>query len=380
MIPGVMVLLRTPQNEFMVSYGTTKLGVTIPPGADTHFRIASNTKTMTAAVIVQLAQEGEIGLDDPVSKYIPGVPNGENITIAELLKMRSGLYNYTDAPELSASLDRDPTKVWTADEVLSLAFKHPPLRPPNEAFHYSNTNYALLGLVAEKLEDKPLASIFQDRLFRPLGMRDTALPAPTSNTLPEPYSHGYLYGSSSYALVDAPYPADLRAAAEAGTLEPNDDTDQNPSYASAAGGVISTADDLATWIRALVGGKVLIRFARQSRAPLLTMTRDAYIPFRHACKESLTVALYGLFLSRYLFRGFLRDRRLRRLGGSNALLPQFLDDCRRHILSGQRGNGERKNHQRYYPHDAASSLLPECLSKIPQLRASESRRCAVPER
>jgi len=87
-------------------------------------------------------------------------------------------------------------------------------------------------------------------------MKHTLLPANTSNTIPEPYSHGYLYGSSSYALVDAPYPADLQAAAKAGTLKPNDDTGQNPSYAFAAGGAISTADDLAIWKRALVGGKL----------------------------------------------------------------------------------------------------------------------------
>ena len=71
----------------------------------------TNTKTMTAAVILQLAQECELSLGDPVSKYVPGVPNGDNITIAELLEMRSGLYNYTNAPELATSIDRDPTKV-----------------------------------------------------------------------------------------------------------------------------------------------------------------------------------------------------------------------------------------------------------------------------
>ena len=156
---------------------------------------------MTAAVILQLAQEGKLSLDDPVSKYVPGVPNGDKITIAELLKMRSGLYNYTDAPEFSASLDRDPTKVWTPDEVLAIAFKHPPNFPPGTAFDYCNTNYALLGLVVEKVDGKPLARCFQDRLFGPLGMKDTVLPASTSNTIPDPYSHGYLYGSSSVALV-----------------------------------------------------------------------------------------------------------------------------------------------------------------------------------
>jgi D-alanyl-D-alanine carboxypeptidase len=83
------------------------------------------------------------------------------------------------------------------------------------------------------------------------------LPADTSNTIPEPYSHGYLYGGASYALGDAAYPADLQAQAKAGALKPNDDTRQNPSYGWAAGGAISTAADLAIWMRALVEGKVL---------------------------------------------------------------------------------------------------------------------------
>src|SRR5215831_8257192 len=257
LLPGAMVLLRTPQGDFAFGYGATELGGTIPPRADTHFRAGSNTKTMMAVVILQLAQEGKIGLDDPVSKYIPRVPNGDEITISQLLKMRSGLYNYTDAPELSVSLDQDPTKAWTPEELLAIAFKRPPLFAPGTEYDYCNTNYTLLGLIAEKLEGAPLTKVFQDRLFEPLGMTHTLLPANASNTIPEPYSHGYLYGSSSYALVDTPYPADLQAAAKAGTLKPNDDTGQNPSYASAAGGVISTADNLVTWMRALVGGKVL---------------------------------------------------------------------------------------------------------------------------
>src|SRR5207253_1515985 len=138
LIPGAVILLRTPQGVFAVTYGTTLLGATTPPRADTHFRIASNTKTMTAAVIMQLVQENKLSLDDPLSKYVPGVPNGDNITIAELLEMRSGLYNYTNAPEVSASLDQDPTKVWCPAEVLAIAFAHPPNFPPGTAFEYCN--------------------------------------------------------------------------------------------------------------------------------------------------------------------------------------------------------------------------------------------------
>ena len=224
MVPGAMVLLHTPQGDFVFGYGTTELGVTIAPRANTHFRAASNTKTMTAVVIVQLAQEGKLRLDDPVSKYVSGVSNGDNVTIAELLRMRSGLYDLTEAPEVAASLDHDPTKVWTPEELLALAFKRPPLFAPGKEYDYCNTNYVLRGLIAEKIAGEPLAGLFQNRLFGPLGMKHTLLPPSTSNTIPEPYAHGYLYGSSSYALSDAPYPADLQVAAKSGTLKPNDDT------------------------------------------------------------------------------------------------------------------------------------------------------------
>jgi D-alanyl-D-alanine carboxypeptidase len=253
-----MVLLRAPQGEFRVAYGTTLLGTASPPSAGTYFRIASNTKTLTAAVIMQLAQENKLRFEDPISKYAPGVPNGDNITIAELLEMRSGLYDYTSDPIVSATIDTDPAKVWTPAEVLAIAFAHPPDFPPGAKFEYVNTNYALLGLVAEKVDGKPLAQAMQDRLFGPLGLQHTLLPESTVNTLPEPYSHGYLYGSSSVALTgEPPYSREVQAAARAGTLLPKDYTDVNHSFAMAAGGVISTADDMATWIKALVAGHVL---------------------------------------------------------------------------------------------------------------------------
>src|SRR5437016_8447753 len=109
LIPGAVVLLRTPQGEITVTYGPTLVGSTTPPRPDTHFRIASNTKTMTAAVIVMLAQEGKLNFDDPVSKYVPGAPNGDKITIPELLKMRSGLNNYTNNPIIPPTMDPNHT-------------------------------------------------------------------------------------------------------------------------------------------------------------------------------------------------------------------------------------------------------------------------------
>jgi len=255
-VPGAMVLLRTPQGNFNAGVGTTELGVHIPPAANTHFRIASNTKTMTGALIVLLAQDGKLKLSDPVSTYIPDVPDGENITVAQLLKMRSGLYGYTADPALAAAMDANPGKAWTPQEVLAIAFRHPPQFAPDASYEYSNTNYALLGLIAEKVGGRPLAQQFADRLFGPVGLTQTSLPAADDTSIPAPYSHGYMYGGSFYALADDPYPADMQAAAQAGTLQPVDYTNQNSSYATSAGGAISTADDLAAWMKALVSGKV----------------------------------------------------------------------------------------------------------------------------
>jgi D-alanyl-D-alanine carboxypeptidase len=258
LIPGAVIVLRTPQGSYTVATGTTQLGSVRPPDADTHFRIASITKTMTSAMILQLAQEGKLGLDDSVSKYVPGVPNGDNVTLAELLEMRSGLFDYIGTSEVVEALDTEPTRVWTPQELLAIAFAHPPNFSPGTEYEYSNTNYVLLGLVAEKVDGKPLATSMQDRLFGPLGMQNTAFPINASNILPEPFSHGYLYGSTSLMMLGTPeFTPETAAAAQAGTLQPTDFTDESPSIAFAAGAAYSTANDLATWIKALVGGQVL---------------------------------------------------------------------------------------------------------------------------
>jgi D-alanyl-D-alanine carboxypeptidase len=257
MIPGALVEVRTPQGAFTTAVGTTQRGGQVPLGGGTHVRIASITKTMTSAATLLLAQEGKLQLTDPVSTYVPGVPNGENITVAQLLTMRSGLYGYTNDPCLAATLDTDPAKVWTPQEVLGIAFRHPPEFPPGGGYDYSNTNYVLLGLIIERVERKLLDQTFRDRLFGPQNLPQTSLPATTDTSIPEPLSNGYMYGGARFALVATPYPPETQAAARAGTLPPVDYTHQNSSYAWAAGGAISTADDLATWIRALVDGRVL---------------------------------------------------------------------------------------------------------------------------
>jgi D-alanyl-D-alanine carboxypeptidase len=100
--------------------------------------------------------------------------------------MRSGLPEVSSTPEIIESLDHDPERVWTPEELLAVAFKNPPMSAPDAEFFYCNTNYILLGLIIEKIAGVPLAQVFQDRLFGPLGMKDTLLPAITATTIRSP--------------------------------------------------------------------------------------------------------------------------------------------------------------------------------------------------
>ena len=287
--PGAAIILRTPNGNFSAAYGSGTYRGSTPVSFTDHIRIGSITKTFTGTVVLQLAQEGKVSLDDPVSKYRAGVPNGGNITISQLLTMRSGLFNYTEALELNQTLDTDPTKVCTQDELLAVAFKNPSYFPPGEGYHYSNTNTVLLGLIAEKLEGGPLAEVFTKRLFTPLGIHNTLLPDITANAIPAPHPRGYMYGTNVSTLESSKLPPDQLAAAQAGTLKPNDVTDENPSWAWSAGAAISTAEDLATWVKALGDGTLLNPAWQKKRLDSVQSTNPS----------DPAAASYGLGIARF---------------------------------------------------------------------------------
>jgi D-alanyl-D-alanine carboxypeptidase len=120
MLPGAALLIRTPDGEITATYGTTELHGSTPVSLEDHVRVGSNTKTWTATAILQLVQEGKIALEDSVSLYRPDVPNGENITIKELLNMTSGLFNYTETYYLNNEMDTNPQRVWDPEELVEL--------------------------------------------------------------------------------------------------------------------------------------------------------------------------------------------------------------------------------------------------------------------
>jgi D-alanyl-D-alanine carboxypeptidase len=258
-VPGTVVLIKSPdQGNWSATFGTAEFGKQVPMSLNDLFRIGSNTKTMTSTVILQLVEEGKLKLNDPIAKFVPGVPNGKKITIRELAEMRSGLYSYSFDPAFNATLDKQPQKPWTSRELLKIAFSHKPNFAPNAQYEYSNTNIVLLGVVIEKLTGMKASQAFQKRIFGPLGMTQSSLPEGRQSTIPGPHAQGYQFGSNvetidSYAVPKAELPAALD-----GSKAPIDFTDSNPTWAWTAGGAISTPRELATYAKALGTGKGLL--------------------------------------------------------------------------------------------------------------------------
>ncbi|PRY21323.1 serine hydrolase domain-containing protein [Pseudosporangium ferrugineum] len=211
--------------------------------ADDQFEIGSNTKTFTATLILQLVDRKAVRLDSPVSAYLPGVvPGGDDITVRMLLNHTSGLFSYTGDPGVLSLLQNDPQHNWTEQELLTAAFAHPPTSAPGKMWSYSNTNYTLLGMIAEKLTGSSLADLVRERIARPLGLEDTYYADPRATGTGRGYAHGY-------AIIFA-----------GGTPEYTDYTGANiGGWAGAAGAVISTAGDLSRFYSALLKGELFSR-------------------------------------------------------------------------------------------------------------------------
>ncbi len=204
------------------------------------FEIGSNTKTFMAALTLQLVDRGQVRLDAPVEKYLPGVvPNGKKITVRMLLNHTSGLFSYTADEKFGQQLAADPERVWTEKELLDVAFAHEPNFAPGSGWSYSNTNYTVIGLLLQKQTGKTLADLVQQRIAQPLGLKKTYYAAPYATNTGPGYAHGY---SLSYQDGRRVYR----------------DTATWPigAWGGAAGGIISDQKDLSDFFSGLLGGKL----------------------------------------------------------------------------------------------------------------------------
>ncbi|KJY23914.1 beta-lactamase, partial [Streptomyces sp. NRRL S-444] len=235
-VPGVTVGLWAPgKGSYVKTFGVADKATGAPMTTGLHVRIGSETKTFTVTALLQLVDQRKIGLDDPIGKYVKGVPNGDRITLRELAGMRSGLFNYSMDENFNKKLQADPEQSFTPQQLLDYAFKHPVQFAPGAEFDYSNTNLILLGLVVEKITGRPLHEVIAKDVLAPAGLRRTVFP--TSAALPDPYAHGYTNQTASGKIEDA--------------------TRWNPSWAWAAGEMVSDLEDLRSWARTLATGRLL---------------------------------------------------------------------------------------------------------------------------
>lgn len=235
-IPGAVLLIDTPRARFAGASGFADLETQTPLQPDDAFQIGSVTKMFTGVLILQLAEEGLLGLNDPLNVWLPDIaatfPYGDQITLRQLLQHTSGMFDIEDDEELLARYIANPYQPIPLPEMIEQAATHSAVFAPGEGTHYSSTGYLLLGLVIETVTGMPYAEAVRSRILEPTGM-----------------THTYLLD------LEPPITELVRGYARNNDVW-LDVTDWDRSWAGAAGGGVSTPTDLALFIRALFNGEL----------------------------------------------------------------------------------------------------------------------------
>jgi D-alanyl-D-alanine carboxypeptidase len=242
-LPGVLVGVSVPgEGEYLSAQGSANLDTGTKPQPGDQFRIGSVTKTFVATAILQLVEEGKLRKSDTLSRWYPDFPNAYEITVDDLLRMRSGIPHYWNEETLKQYYDNPQQDVTNEDIIEATAAKADQFKPPDQETEYSDTNYNILGAILEKVSGNDIATQLDQSIISPLGLENTYYP--TDDELP-----GDLHG---YGLDP-----------KSGELE--DKTILNPAPSDGAGAMISDMSDLAVWARALYKGDPLTPKTQQAR-------------------------------------------------------------------------------------------------------------------
>ncbi|PEJ24338.1 serine hydrolase domain-containing protein [Bacillus pseudomycoides] len=238
--PGILAKTSEGGKTWGYAAGVANLITKKPMKTDFHFRIASVTKTFTATVVLQLAAENRLNLDDSIEKWLPGVIQGngydaKQITIRQILNHTSGIAEYSRSKE--ADFFKNTKKSFTAEELVKIGLSLPPDFAPGKGWSYSNTGYVLLGILIEKVTGNSYAEEIENRIIEPLELSNTFLPGNSSVIPGTNHARGYFQPDGAIELKDVTY--------------------YNPSIGSSAGDMISTADDLNKFFSSLLSGKLL---------------------------------------------------------------------------------------------------------------------------
>ncbi|MEU6556517.1 serine hydrolase domain-containing protein [Streptomyces sp. NPDC046915] len=274
--PGAMARLDDDGTVYKAVQGVADRGTLRAIDTADRFRVGSVTKSFSAVVLLQLADEHKLSLDAPVNRYLPGLLPDDRITVRHVLSHRSGLYDYSNdmfAKSVSG-FEAVRNKVFTYRQLVDLSLKKARTNAPGAAYSYSNTNFVVAGMLIEKLTGHPVRTEYENRIFKPLNLKDTFYVHPDTG-IPGRYTKGYLTpDTAGAALVDA--------------------TRQTVSWAQSAGAVISSAHDLNTFYSALLGGKLTsaARLAEMERFTPIDSTTAYGLGLRRRTL-SCGVSVYG---------------------------------------------------------------------------------------
>ncbi len=239
-----VLLRRDGKTLYQGTSGYQDLEAGIKNNPQTQVLIGSITKTYTAVIILQLAGEGMLQLDDKLAKYYPEIPNAGRITLETLLRHRSGLFNYTDTPEFADEVTSSVSK----DDVLERFKRLDTLFTPDTQFRYSNTNYLLLGFIIEKVTGDSYENQLRKRIIDRLGLKETYYGRPADR---KNFARSYVNNGKEWIATPMEW---------------------NTDWAGGAGAVAATAADLALFFEGLFGGNLV---PAESLARMTTL-KDGY--------------------------------------------------------------------------------------------------------
>lgn len=243
-VPGAIMAVQTRLGTWIGAAGTANTATGQLVTTDMQVNLAAGTKLFTAALIMKLAEESKLALTDTVEKWLPGqvMPGGDptaaqKITVGMLLNHTSGLHDHETTTEFEVQLFPAPTSPWSNADVRAIINSYPLDFTPGTAYGYYNSNYYLLGMIAEAAAGDKVENLIQSRFCGPLGMTRTALSPSGLKTAP--YLSSYWFGVPPYAAL-------------------TDTTNWDLSWDWTSGSGVSTAQDMLTWLQALFGNRVVL--------------------------------------------------------------------------------------------------------------------------
>lgn len=227
--------------SWTAALGTTTRGGSTPVTKDMTFRIGQNTTPMTCTVLLELVDQGRVGLDDPLTKWVPGLVGVEGVTLRELCQNTSGIGDYAAA--LNNKFLMNPTRQWPPLELASDGIAMQRYGTPGEKYGQSATNAVLVGMALENVTNRSWPDLYKQYVFDKLGMDASVLPESAQFSVPGPHAAGYSVGLDAAGSV---------------VCDPMRDVSRlSPSQGWTAGGVVSTLGDLKNFGQALASGSLL---------------------------------------------------------------------------------------------------------------------------